>query len=290
MGLEKSIATWMKGLLIRIHKNTGAAAHKLRQYLYFLDFEERTSDIYIISYPKSGTTWMQVILHNLLTDGKMDFKHIYEVSPWVKNEAFEGNSPERVNNLPSPRILKSHDKYDSFNRKIKGRFVFLYRNGMDVASSYYHHNKCYQNPDLTFDENFEKYFQKTSNENLNWFQFNRKWLQNNNGFPILYISYNELKHDFERCLEKIASFLEVDLTETTVTRIKKHSSFEYMKEHQDKFGEVPPFHARLRYDRFIRNGKEGEGEEIMTKQQKMFFNQNFEKSIKPYVDAIFDKK
>ena len=63
-------------LLQNIHTNSEAGVIKLRQQLYFLDFVERDSDIFIVTYLKSGTTWMQVILYNMLTEGNMDFEHI----------------------------------------------------------------------------------------------------------------------------------------------------------------------------------------------------------------------
>jgi len=105
-------------------------SNKFKFEQFKIIFGEREDDIYISTYPKSGTTLMQMILYHLTTDGKMDFKHIYEVSPWIHNASFIGQKPP---DLTSPRIIKTHDNYKEFGKKTKGRFIYIYRNGMDVA-------------------------------------------------------------------------------------------------------------------------------------------------------------
>ena len=103
-------------------------------------FGERKDDIYISTYPKSGTTVMQMILYHLTTDGSMDFNHIYDVSPWIRNASFRSQKPP---NLPSPRLIKTHDHYKDFDKNTKGRFIYVYRNGMDVAVSHFHQETNY---------------------------------------------------------------------------------------------------------------------------------------------------
>ena len=72
--------------------------------------------------------------HGGLKEFDRYFDHIYDVSPWIRNAAYLGQKPP---DLPSPRIIKSHDKHKTFFKETKGRFIFVYRNGMDVAVSLY---------------------------------------------------------------------------------------------------------------------------------------------------------
>src|SRR5688572_22781696 len=51
---------------------------------YGLDYDGYPDDIFIVTYPKSGTTWLQMIVYQLTTDGAMDFGHIDEVSPFLE--------------------------------------------------------------------------------------------------------------------------------------------------------------------------------------------------------------
>lgn len=275
----KALIKWF----IRIHENSAALIVKLRHQLYFMDFEDRDSDIYVATYLKSGTTWMQVILYNMLTDGNMDFQHIYDVSPWPKNQSYQGEAPEKINNMPSPRILKSHDNYDEFNPGCKARFIYVYRDGKDVAVSLFHHNKNYLDPELTFDNTFEEFFTKEG-ALLNWFKFNNEWLRNKHNLNILYISYEQLTCDLDKTLTRIAQFLGVELNEEIIMRIKKHASFDYMKLHETKFGQVPPLEMKKVYNQFIRMGKTGEGNEYMNEHQQEYYEQKFKLFIEPYMN------
>jgi len=278
--VQKRFLSLFYKVLEKIHLNTGVALRALRQHLFFLEYEERDTDIYVATFMKSGTTWMQVILYNMLTKGDMDFNHIYEVSPWPRNEAFNGKTPDRINNLPEPRILKTHDPYFNFNKNTKGKFIFVYRDGKDVAASLYHHNKNYLNPELEFNTNFKGNFMDTDTE-LNWFKFTREWLINKNNWTILYISYEQLQTDFEPTLEKIARFLQVSLTNEVVENIKRHASFEYMKANEEKFGEIPPISHKLIFNQFIRQGKAGDGIHYMNQEQLAIYEGLFDLTIKP---------
>lgn len=76
--------------------------------LIYLDYNPRPDDIFVVTYPRSGTTWMQMILYQLTTDGVMDFAHIGEVCPWFERVALNHRDLEA---LGSPRIFKSHLPY-----------------------------------------------------------------------------------------------------------------------------------------------------------------------------------
>ena len=256
-------------------------ADKMRFEQYKMKFGEREDDIYIVTFPKSGTTLMQVILYQLTTSGDMGFNHIYDVSPWVRNASFKGL---KVSNQPSPRIIKSHDYYKEFSKGVKGRFVFVYRNGMDVATSLYHQNKNYNNSRLIFDkfiDNFLKPQKKT------WFNYTKAWFKNKHNFPILYLKYDDLLVDKEREIKKIIKFCNLDSNDEAISRALKYSSFEFMKEHESKFGEQP-VNSKV-YNQFIRNGKTGEGKDMFSEMQEQKFNEYYDKTVKAQELKTYNK-
>lgn len=282
--MQRKILELLIRFVSRVHLNTSVALKRLRRHLYFMDFEEREDDIYLVTFLKSGTTWMQVILYNLLTNGDMDFEHIYDVSPWPSNQAFKGQSTKEINSLPSPRILKFHDSYKEFDENFKNKIIYVFRDGKDLAVSLYHHNKNYVDPDLTFEKNFENHFTDPE-KNLNYFKYNSDWFENKNRFNILYISYESLKNDFDNTLERIAQFLNIKLTDEIIERAKKYSSFEYMKANETKFGEIAP-KKELVFNEFIRKGEIGEGKKYLSDEMLKIYDENFDK----YLSKFFKKK
>lgn len=277
--MQLKILKWLHRFFLKTSIKFKSIAERLKKDIYFYQLEERDSDIYIVTFPKSGTTWVQVIVYNLLTEGNMDFEHIYDVSPWLSNQAHIGKSPDTVNQLPSPRFFKSHDKYERFNSDFRNKIIYVYRDGKDVAASYFHHNKNYLDQDLTFDKNFENLFSDL-NKPLNWFKYNRDWMENKHGFNILYVSYEDLKQNFVPTLHMIAGFLGVQLTPEIIERTKRYTSFEYMKENESKFGEVAPIKKELVFDQFIRKGESGTGKSYFSEEQEKIFSENFNHHLK----------
>jgi hypothetical protein len=263
--------------LVYLNGQISALIGELKFFQYCLKFGQREDDIYVCTYLKSGTTLVQMILYQLTTDGVMSFDHIYDVSPWIRNDVHRGRPPL---NYPSPRVIKSHDNYGDFEKNTKGRFIHVLRDGKDVAVSLYHQNRNYINPDLKFDTTYKNFFEREGK--MNWFQFNKNWFENRNGFRILYLKYEDLIDDKESQVQKIADFLQIKLTPEILSRTVERSSFEFMKLHEDKFGEQP---VERVYNQFIRKGKKGDGEEYLTEIQKKNFQEQCEKHLMKYLET-----
>lgn len=271
MNWEIKILEWAIGFFSAIKKNAENAVQELKFMKYELQFDERDDDIYVATFLKSGTTWMQMILYQLTTDGEINFNHIYDVSPWLRNLSSKGG---KLPELPSPRIIKTHDPYSKINKYKKGRYIFIIRDGLDVANSLYHHRKNYVNGKITYDENFEMTYRTKGV--MNWFDFNKQWLENKKNLPILYVRYEDLQMNFEHELSRIAKFLSIELKQENISRIRERCSFNFMKAHEEKFGEQPPKEKHeIIYNQFIRSGKVGEGEKVISPTDKAFFYKQF---------------
>lgn len=228
-------------------------------------FGYKKDDIYVVSFPKSGTTLCQVILYEMVNNGQNEFEHINDVSPWIRNEVFKNNP---IKEIPGRRIIKSHDYYKLFPRAFNGRIIFVYRDGRDVALSLFHQKKNYNNPSLSFEKHFAEMFGKGP---MNWFRFNKLWFENKRNYNILYVSYNEMVNNKLKVINKLADFLKIDLNTFDTNIVLNKSSFEYMKANEQKFGEKPEKKTERVYNQFIRNGLIGEGKEILTSDQAEFF-------------------
>lgn len=225
------------------------------------EYGERERDIYVSTYSRSGTTWMQLILYQLTTEGSMDFEHIFEVSPWLYYSALRNMPAVQV---PDPRILKTHDEYEFYSPETKGRFVYVLRDGRDVLNSFYFHKKYAKGYTGSFDEHVRNFIHNTE---YNWFRHVRGWLENRHGFPILYVKYEDLVNDLDTEVGRIADFCGIVLNPALGERVRQHTSFTFMKQHEMRLGPRPEHFAGLEYspyrvarqDRFIRRGLVGEG-------------------------------
>lgn len=211
------------------------------------DFGEKESDIYVVSFPRSGTTLMQMILYQMTTNGNMEFNHIYDVSPWCR---FSAIYKSEMLSVGERRIIKTHEDYKIHEQVKKGKFIFLIRDCLDTISSVYQQVIDYVDPDINFIE--------LSNRNMRrWFDYNTEWINNKNNLDILYVNYEDLISNKKEMIIKLSDFLEIHIDDKIMERTLQRSSFEFMKKHETKFGEQPE-NIKV-YNNFIRNGRVGEG-------------------------------
>src|SRR5438132_14035201 len=90
----------------------------------------RPDDVFIVSYPRSGNTWIRFLLANLLAPHEtITFRNIEDYVPDIHKSA------SALAGWQGHRYLKSHHPYyDSYPR-----FIYIYRDGRDALVSYYHY-------------------------------------------------------------------------------------------------------------------------------------------------------
>ena len=104
------------------------------------DFKFRDDDIVIATYAKSGTTWVQQIISQLLFNGAEDLE-VAEMSPWMDLRV-----PPKEMKLPGVesqthrRFIKTHLPIDALVFSNKAKYIYIGRDGRDVAWSMYNHH------------------------------------------------------------------------------------------------------------------------------------------------------
>lgn len=249
---------------------------------YLAEFGEANSDIYISTFSKSGTTWMQLILYQLTTSGDMGFDHLFDVSPWIWYSSIRQVKPVLT---PLPRLLKSHDDYCRFKSGRRGRFVFVTRDGRDVCISLYHHRRNFKGFEGSFDEHFEEFL---NGNDYNWFEHTRRWVENKYCLPVIYVRFEDLKESFEKTVRHLASLMKIAVTEEVIKRTIDRCSFEAMKHHEFQLGprnshfvnaQSAPYHVK-NPDQFIRRGEIGEGLAVLSDEQLRAYKARFDRSLK----------
>ena len=104
------------------------------------EFPFRDDDIIIATYAKSGTTWMQQIVSQLIFNG-IEGLEVAEMSPWL-----DLRIPPREVKMPPleaqthRRFIKTHLPLDALVFSPKAKYIFIGRDGRDVIWSMYNHH------------------------------------------------------------------------------------------------------------------------------------------------------
>ena len=211
-----------------------------------------------------------MVLYQLTTDGSMDIEHITGPIPYFERALAQGRD---LNRLPSPRIFKTHLRYGELPKGPYKR-IYVARNGKDVLVSCYYFFLAHS----PFKGSFEEFFQKFMVGNVppgSWFRHVSEWSAHAADSNVLFLRYEDLVSDFERTLMRIATFLEVSVSKEKFASIAERSSFQFMKQHEDKFGflqEVMLEHG-FTGEGFIRQGKTGAGKQHLNPAQEAMFDQ-----------------
>ena len=113
-----------------------------------VDFEPRPTDVFILTAPKTGTTWLQQICHQIRMkggDNSMDYKDIYQVAPWAQM-AWDLDIDVNGEQVAFPRIFKTHQRISSINRG--GKYFVTVRDPSRTIISWFNFLKTKDVPPL----------------------------------------------------------------------------------------------------------------------------------------------
>jgi peroxiredoxin len=239
-------------------------------------FVPRAEDVFIVTYPRSGTTWMQMILYQLTTEGKMDFPHITNVSPWFERSLKDGTVYDA---LHGPRVFKSHLSYHKIP-KGPCRYIYVARDGKDVAVSYFHFYTTHMGFKGTFDEFFER-FLKGEVHYGSWFRHVRGWWEHRDDANVLFLRYEELIADMPGCLRRISAFCGLEIAPKRWPDVLERCSFAFMKRHESQFDPLTAllYEQGFRPNSHLRNGQSGAWKDRLSAQQERRFGRTIHRRL-----------
>ncbi|XP_022609380.1 sulfotransferase family cytosolic 2B member 1-like isoform X3 [Seriola dumerili] len=269
-------------------------AHSMESLEYAQNFSVEDTDVFAVTYPKSGTIWMQEILPLVLNGG--DLTPIQTIPNWDRVPWLEEKRLAFVvDQLASPRAMVTHFPHHlmppSFHTS-KAKVIYVMRNPMDImVSSYYFHQMAgFLEDPGTFDEFMEKFLEGRVLFGK-WTDHVKSWRHKELGDRIIYITYEEMVQDLPAAIRRISDFLDRNLSEETIQKIAEHCSFKTMKaNNMSNFSLVPKVYMDADKSPFFRKGVAGDWKNHFTSEQLAQFTSVISKELEgenfslPYLD------
>jgi len=144
--------------------------------------------------------------------------------------------------------------------------------------SYYHFYKVHFGFRGTFPDFFDR-FVRGKVEWGSWFDHVAGWYPHRGDPNVLFLTYEDLRHDLEGCIRQVADFCGFEVQPERFTTIMERCSFAFMKEHESKFDPVTGrlWEQGVEQMDFIRKGQLGEWVEYFSREQEARFEKEFKK-------------
>uniref|UniRef100_A0A6P4EPU4 Estrogen sulfotransferase-like n=1 Tax=Drosophila rhopaloa TaxID=1041015 RepID=A0A6P4EPU4_DRORH len=204
------------------------------------DMKLRDDDVWIVTLPKCGTTWMQELLWLLLNN--LDFDEALakdqEIrSPFLEFDILVNEDLERslrpVEELKSPRLIKSHLSLALLPSQLwqrKNKVIYVFRNPLDAIVSRYYHGVSFG---IHYGKSLHQYFDEIlANEDFaaEIIEHAYEFYQLRNEPWVYYTSFERMKKDLRGVINDVSIFLDKPINEEPLMeRLLKHLSFEEMK-------------------------------------------------------------
>mmetsp|Transcript_4334 Transcript_4334/g.5594 ORF Transcript_4334/g.5594 Transcript_4334/m.5594 type:complete len:352 (-) Transcript_4334:100-1155(-) len=208
-----------------------------KSFKHSIEFNPRSTDIIIATAPKTGTTWLQQICHQIRTGGDEEMEDIDKVSPWIQI-AWDLGQNLNSEQAAFPRNFKSHQKLSSVNKGAK--YLCAIREPVATFLSWYNFNSKKGRNLGTIDDFLQNKDLVTENmrHGANLWQYYVQFAQTCSLPNVFVVVYEDLVEDLEFFLPKIANFMNVDLPPNKIKTIAHLCSKDYMMENIDKFSEI----------------------------------------------------
>lgn len=221
----------------------------------------RAADVFVGSYPRSGSTWLRFMLLEILAGQTSGFSNTNEMLPDVGKH--ESGAPV----LPGHgRLIKTHEPFRAEYKKS----IFLVRDPRDVALSEFAFHRALGLAGDNFDSYLDQFLRGGVNPFGSWIGHTNSWLDaaDSGRAQILHVNFEQLKCAPGPELVRIVDFLGMPEVKDRIPSAIANNSLVRMKE---KEKDTPQRTSAK--GRFIRSGSAGGWQAALTARQAQLVQQ-----------------
>lgn len=241
-----------------------------KKYGSLLPKNPSVEDIYLVSYPKSGNTWLRFLIANTL---KIHYKVQRDVNFFTINEFIPDvhttskfmtiHSEGLYGNPESPRIIKSHSPYNKYYKRV----ILLLRDPRDVIVSYFYYRQQTFG-DIPNSYTLSDFIHHKKYGAIAWKKHTESWVKTiKSGQMIQPFRYEDFLQNTQEELHRLMNLLGIKVEESTLREAIKLSSKENMR--NSEINHSSAYLVKTQKSPFVRQGKATGGRE-MSKSDKEF--------------------
>lgn len=238
----------------------------------FGSFVPRPSDVIVATYPKSGTNLVMQIAQQTAWRGVAEFGHIHDVVPWPdapsrKVLQLDAASP------PSPtgwRTIKTHLTAELTPWDSEALTLPVIRDPKEVVVSAYHFVGGLLNLlHVITPSDWVDLFLSDSYPFGAWASHTAGWWEARAHPRVHPLNFRDLKRDLPAGVDRIASLMGVDLTESERVAVIERAGLPWMKAHESQFAPLPlPGVTPAANTKMVRSGTSGGSGELLSLEQQ----------------------
>ena len=231
-------------------------------------YQPGPEDVFVATQMRCGTTWMQQVVHQIVTRGCGEFRddgfrHLYAISPWI--DAVNSVSMEAAPLVGSPpvRIIKTHLPVELCPYAASAKYIYVARHPVSCFASIVDFNQSMVGPFLPPTSVLADWY---CSDRMYWLPWPRhvdgwwRWAETRPN--VLFVHFEEMTRQFDVVLDRVAAFLGYSLTPAERAAVTERCSFKFMKAHEEFFEMAPPTMFSVAGGQFLASGKERRHEDV----------------------------
>lgn len=217
------------------------------------EFKFRDDDIVVSTYAKSGTSWMQQMIGQMLFGPDPELP-VADMSPWLDLRV-----PPKDVKLPvveaqaHRRFLKTHLPVDALVYSPRAKYIYIGRDGRDVVWGFYNHHSnanalWYQalndtpgrvgppieHPPDDIRQYFRDWLARDGHPFWPFWENVRSWWAIRHLPNLKVVHFADLKRDMPGQMRELATFLNISVDAAKWPKILEYCSFDWMKANATK--------------------------------------------------------